>query len=253
MLNIQWSPDEYRKSAVVSQEASTELLSRLSWLTLKPAIILDVGCGTAETSAQLQDLYPAATVIALDADFSMLTAGGIGPALNKLQTDAEQLPIKTASVDMIFANFLLPWHLNLPILLREFRRVLRKEGVLLCTLLGLDTAKELAAGTKLVPQLVDMHDVGDLLLKEGFTDPVLDVDYCTLTYTNKEKLIAELKACGMLTAADSAELIQDALEITYEIIYAHAFVPEENQHADQDGNAYVPLAMLRQSLLDRNK
>lgn len=251
MLNIQWSPDDYRKSAVVSQEASTELLSRLPWLTLKPAIILDIGCGTGETSAQLQAFYPATKVIALDADFSMLTAGESDIA--KLQADAGQLPVKTASVDMIFANFLLPWHLDLAALLREFRRVLRQDGVLLCTLLGLDTAKELATGTKLIPQLVDMHDVGDLLLKEKFIDPVLEVDYCTLTYTNKEKLMAELKACGMLAAADSAELIQDALEITYEIIYAHAFVPEENQQGDQDSNAYVPLAMLKQSLLGRNK
>jgi malonyl-CoA O-methyltransferase len=251
MLNIQWSPNEYRQASVVAQEAATELLSRLSWLTLEPGIILDVGCGTGETSAQLQAFYPAAKVIALDTDFSMLTAGE--PEIAKLQADAGQLPIKTASVDMIFANFLLPWHLDLAVLLREFRRVLRQDGVLLCTLLGLDTAKELATGTKLIPQLVDMHDVGDLLLKEKFTDPVLEVDYCTLVYTNKEKLIAELKACGMLAAADSAELIQDALEITYEMIYAHAFVPEESQQADQDGNAYIPLAMLKQSLPGRNK
>ena len=84
--------------------------------------------------------------------------------------DAEKLPLRNQTVDLIFANFLLPWHNDFTVLLREWKRVLRPDGLLMLTALGPDTLREWRGtfAEAHLPLLVDMHDIGDVLLQEGF-------------------------------------------------------------------------------------
>jgi malonyl-CoA O-methyltransferase len=41
-----------------------------------------------------------------------------------------------------------------------------------------------------------MHQIGDMLVANGFSDPVLDSDEYTLTYSNVEKLFLDIKSIG---------------------------------------------------------
>ena len=41
-----------------------------------------------------------------------------------------------------------------------------------------------------------MHDVGDMMVRAGFADPVMDMEYLTLTYPDVRALMRELKAIG---------------------------------------------------------
>jgi len=247
---------------VLAQQAGEDLLARLTWMTLKPNIILDVGCGTGMMRAQLQTQYPEAQIIAIDSSTDMIEFAkqqASTAASFFISAEASALPYPDRSVDLIFANLLLPWHANQASLLREWRRVLRPDGLLLFNALGLDTLKEwrAQAGDEHLPVLFDMHDLGDLLLQQGFADPVLDVDYYTLTYRSKEKLAHELSVTGML-ALSSADIlaqekiaaipkINDTWHITYEIIYAHAFAPfiktPENKNTQHE--VRVPLSQLK--------
>jgi malonyl-CoA O-methyltransferase len=43
---------------------------------------------------------------------------------------------------------------------------------------------------------MDMHDVGDALIKGGMREPVLDVDYLTVTYRDADALIGDLTLVG---------------------------------------------------------
>jgi malonyl-CoA O-methyltransferase len=47
-----------------------------------------------------------------------------------------------------------------------------------------------------VNRFIDMHDLGEALTRNGFADPVLDVEYFTLTYESVGALMRDLKAVG---------------------------------------------------------
>jgi malonyl-CoA O-methyltransferase len=253
--NIKWSPSDYAKAAVLAREVGQEMLARLDWMTLKPRVIVDMGCGTGEMSALLQQRYPDAQVLALDMSQSMVQSlKQKAPQSYGICADGETLPLRNQTVDLIFANFLLPWHDDFTLLLREWMRVLRPEGLLLFTALGPDTLREWRAifDDAHIPLLVDMHDIGDVLLKEGFADPVLDVDYYTMTYRDKNRLMSELRASGMLSSDQSdlcgvAPSDDGTWAVTYEVIHAHAFTraASEEVSASADGIVRVPISHLR--------
>lgn len=241
---------DYQKAAAIAREAGEEMLNRLDWMTIKPKRILDVGCGTGEMSLALQQRYPEATVIALDSSEAMINHTKQHAALATcVCADAAHLPFANQSLDMIFANLLLPWQTDLKAILQEWRRVLRPDGLLMLTTLGLDTLQECRdeIAFDLVPGLIDMHDVGDCLLQMGFADPVLDVNYYKLRYRDPERLITELAAAGMGHLADIEK--KDSYIVTYEVIYAHAFVPNESElSSSADGTITIPLSHLRSQL-----
>jgi malonyl-CoA O-methyltransferase len=66
--------------------------------------------------------------------------------------------------------------------------VLRPGGLLLFSTFGPDTLKELRAawraadGHTHVSRFIDMHDLGDALVRAGLGEPVMDMEHLTLTY-----------------------------------------------------------------------
>ncbi|RDI41699.1 Malonyl-[acyl-carrier protein] O-methyltransferase [Aquicella lusitana] len=244
---------------MLSREVGEEILSRLAWMTLKPEVIVDAGCGTGEMSARLQACYPDARVIALDISEPMITYAkqqmqSASGKISCLQADAGCLPFADQSVDFLFAHLLLPWHEDHSRLFREWRRVLRPDGLLFFTVLGPDTLREWEKHTVLIPSKMDMHDMGDLLLKEGFADPVLDVDYFTVRYKDKDKMMRELCASGMLMLEAKRDITDEyAWQVTYEVVYGHSFAPLATGYAAQpDGTARVPLASLKKKLIAKD-
>ena len=100
--------------------------------------------------------------------------------------DAERLPLPDGSVDLIISNF----HAAVERLRRGAggipARKLAPRGFLSFTTLGPDTLKELRAAWiavdshSRVNQFIDMHDIGDALVRAGFAAPVLDAERYTL-------------------------------------------------------------------------
>ena len=257
LKDIVWSPVDYKNTAVIAREAANELFERLDWMTVKPTVVLDLGCGTGDDSVRLQQRYPDAKVLAVDNAYSMVEHAQLGfPCC--VCALAEALPLPNQSVDLIFASMLLPWHVDHKRIFKEWKRVLRPNGLLIFNALGLDTLKECSAlfEVEATPQLNDMHDVGDGLLAAGFSDPVLDVNYFTTVYRSQEKLIAELVGSGMLAQASASSLLNQLIPeedgtypLTYEVINAHAFAPEKSERQVlSDGEVKVPLSQLRRSL-----
>ena len=85
---------------------------------------------------------------------------------------------------------------------REFRRILKPEGLLMFSSFGPDTLRELREAWRTVddqPHVIDfldMHDLGDMLMQAGFLEPVMDVDRHTLTYSNVIGLLRDLHGIG---------------------------------------------------------
>lgn len=140
--NMMWSPEQYAEAAVLAHEAANEMLSRLEWMTIKPAVILDAGCGLGELSNKLQLRFPDAQVLALDASLPMLQAVAQA-SVTRICAEAETLPLRDQSIDLICANLLLPWCDDVSLMLREWRRVLRPNGLVMLTALGPDREKAL--------------------------------------------------------------------------------------------------------------
>ncbi len=254
-----FSPKDYTDAAVIARAAGDEMLSRLALMTIQPKTILDVGCGTGEMSAKLKMRYPEAHIIALDLSLPMVQhAKRELPDLPVICGDGSQLPLPDRSIDLIFANFFLPWQVDVKGVMVEWARVLRTEGLLMLSGLGIDTFQERRDIFAIheMPCFVDMHDVGDALIQSGFSDPVLDVDYYHVTYQNKERLLQDVRAAGMWYPDAERDLKQvtipkaDSLrgwQLTYEVIYAHAFgAPVKNEFGvNEEGVVKIPLSHLR--------
>jgi malonyl-CoA O-methyltransferase len=253
------APATYAAAAALANVVGEEMLARLEWVTLQPAVVLELGCGDGHCTRLLHERYPEAKIISLEADYPMLeyAAQQVKNPVEFMCADPAKLPFPDQTVDLVFANLVLPWATHIETLLREWRRVLRPEGLLVFTSLGPDTLGDWRPflGDFTLPNFIDMHEIGDVLTRTRFSDPVMDVEYYTLTYREFGALLFELHASGML-ASSPLDLIESAqmqrteagrLAVTYEVVYGHAWGPEAHvDHvADEFGTVRIPLAHLR--------
>src|SRR5262245_22341559 len=91
-----------------------------------PRLILDLGCGVGRYSGILRALF-GATVVGLDRSSRMLTVARIDPALagiRWLQGSAEALPVRDASVDLLFLCLVYHHLADRPAALEECCRTL---------------------------------------------------------------------------------------------------------------------------------
>lgn len=252
----------YDAAAILQQEIRTRMLERLELVKIAPQVILDAGCGTGHASVALGKRYSGGSVISLDLALGMLQQtlahypllkrilGSKRPAA--LCADIEQLPLSDNSVDLIWSNVAIQWCNNLDQAFGEMARVLRTDGLLMFSTFGPDTLRELrvASGNEHVhvSRFIDMHDIGDALVRAGFADPVLDVERFVLTYDDVMAVMRDLKAIGAnnaaagrargllgrgflarLTAAYEQFRHEGKLPATYEVIYGHAWKPQPKQ------------------------
>lgn len=267
----------YRQHPVV-RELAGRLLERLEPIRLAPHRILDLGAGPGVLDAALHARFPQAQRIALDRVATMLRAGGEDAAGSwRVQADARQIPLADASVDLVIAAMLLPWALPLDVLLTECRRVLAPGGLLVLSAPGPDTLRELrqawAAADPApthVHDAIDLHDIGDALVRAGFADPVMDMEMLELRYVDLGGLKADLAAVGVrnarvdrrrgltgrrghaqLRAAYEGMRSEGRLPATLELIHGHAWVPGEAQAPVERGVVRVSLEALRSRLRRR--
>jgi malonyl-CoA O-methyltransferase len=198
--------ETYDDAAAVQLEVLGRLLERLDVLETPPSVILDAGAGTGRGARALSDRFRQARVVALDIAEPMVRhARRRKPWFRRLDAvcgDATRLPLADASVDLVFSSLMLQWVEDPAEAFAEFRRVLKPEGWLLFTTFGPDTLSELrqawaaADDSVHVNRFIDMHDLGDALLRSGFVNPVVDVDRMTSHYPDARALMRELKSIG---------------------------------------------------------
>ena len=196
----------YEQAAALQARVRAELLERLALFKLTLHAALDLGAGTGQGAQALRAAFRRACVLALDSSPGMLRAArrrsGLFRRFERIVADAARLPLATASVDLVFSNLMLQWCDDLPGALAEVRRVLSPGGLFACSTFGPDTLHELRASWATVDadshvnRFLDLHDVGDALVRAGFVEPVLDVERVVLTYPDSFALMRDLKAIG---------------------------------------------------------
>ncbi|APZ44312.1 methyltransferase domain-containing protein [Acidihalobacter ferrooxydans] len=257
-------------SALV-REVGRRLLERLDVIRVEPQRALDLGSSTGAIAEALLKRYRTAQVYALDSAPAMLALarrrGSWRRRVRVLCADARHLPLANASLDMVVSNLLLPWCLPPDAVIAEVRRVLAPGGVWLFATLGPDTLIELRRawmqvdGAQHVHPFMDMHDVGDALLRAGFADPVMDAERLTVTYPDVPALLRELKQLGAgsalrtrrgLGGRTALHALQQAyvpqadgrIHASGEIVYGLAWGTPPRQRME-DGAVYVPVDVLR--------
>ncbi|MCF8158411.1 MAG: malonyl-ACP O-methyltransferase BioC [Burkholderiaceae bacterium] len=254
----------YDAAAVMQKLVREEMLSRLDLVSMQPARILDAGCGTGHASLALMQKYPKAQLVSLDLAMGMLQkTQDMKTSLTQrikqtlgfnqqhlLCADIEQFPLADASLELVWSNLAIQWCNDLDAAFTDMHRVLNTDGLLMFSTLGPDTLKELRAASSVdgehvhVSRFIDMHDIGDALVRAGFAAPVLDVEHITLTYDDVIAVMRDLKSIGAHNATEGRSrglqgrgflkqltenyerFRQDGkLPATFEVIYGHAWKP----------------------------
>ncbi len=245
------SASGYDDAAVLQRHVADELDARIADLGIEPARVLDVGSGTGLLTRRLLARFPDAQVHALDFAPAMASrTASINPG-RTVCADAERLPLAPASIDLVVSSLTLNW-CDFSRVFEAVGQVLAPGGLWLFSTVGPDTLMELRAAWRAVDSgarvhdFVDMHDLGDALLAQGFTNPVLDVDRVNIAYADVATLLRDLKTLGVVNArserprgllgrrrlaalADAYERFRDEsgeLPSTWEVVYAHAWAPD---------------------------
>ena len=260
------------------REMARRMAERLEMVRITPARILDAGCGLGADRLNLQKRYPAAAWIGLDQSAEMLRYGqtteqaaqgfmrrlfhsGRRSQAARIAAHMGQLPMAGQSIDLIWSNAAMHWLDNIPVAFKEFNRVLSVGGLLMFSTFGPDTLKQLrdairsVHGAARIHEFTDMHDVGDMLVHSGFSDPVMDMETLTLTYADPWQALHELQRAGSVSANPAgarglttrqfwtevlAHWQKDAegrYPLTFELVQGHAWKMAPRQH--EDGRAVV--------------
>ena len=258
--NFNRAASGYDQVAALQRVVGSRLLERLDPIRLSPRRIIDLGAGTGRLAAQLARRYAEAEVAQLDLAFNMLAESRRRKPLARqhfLCAAAERLPLIDACAEFVFSNLMLQWASRLDRALAEARRVLRPEGLILFSSLGPGSLAELRESWARVDDrvhvnaFIDMHDVGDALIRAGFADPVMETERFTLLYDDGLALMRELQQLGAsnvnegrpraltgkrklqgMLAEYEIRRQDGSLPATFEVVYGHAWAAAPSAPGD---------------------
>jgi malonyl-CoA O-methyltransferase len=163
-------------------------------------------------------------------------------------------PVQVAagSAQLVWSNMALHVQEDPSATIALWHRALAVDGFLMFSCLGPGSLPELrslyaarAWGPPMAP-LVDMHDLGDMLVAAGFADPVMDQEQIVLTWADATACLEELRTLGANVDLQrfaglrtprwrdqlleglrqtSANRSDGRIALSFEVAYGHAFRP----------------------------
>ncbi len=244
------------------EEVGSRMAQRLAWIKKQPAnwVNWQASASGVAVHGAVNKQYPDSEVFLAPARLDALqfaplliaNQGMVQSWISKLQGQAKRMlrPLDEGAAEMVWANMALHTEPDPAATVKEWHRMLAVDGFLMFSCLGPDTALQLRQiyeregwGPAAHP-LTDMHDWGDLLVGTGFAEPVMDMERIVLGFSSAERALQELRGMGrnlhparfegMRGRAWHAKLLQalnglknshGQIELTFEVIYGHAFKP----------------------------
>lgn len=255
-----WTHGVRSTSAWLHEEVARRMEERLQWIVTKPKAWAhwDPVSGGLQAHTMLTQRYPDAQSYVVNHNEAQrevarqqLAQVWWSPA--RWSQKGTKFESPSQPVQMVWANMALHMAPDPQALIARWHELLDVDGFLMFSCLGPDSllqVRKLYAALGWPPmghQFTDMHDWGDMLVRAGFAEPVMDMERVTLTYTSAQTLLEELRGLGRNLHPDrypalrgrgwladfqkalNAELGQGRsdgrLELTFEINYGHAFKP----------------------------
>jgi malonyl-CoA O-methyltransferase len=238
-------------------EAARRMADRLPIVKIAPRRVLDWWSHLGGSAEVLKAAYPRAEIVSVEPIPRPQPAAA--PWWSPRRWSGEREPVMPADVppgeaQLVWANMMLHVVADPLISLRLWQRALAVDGFLMFSTLGPGTLVELRDiysaepdwGPPMAP-LVDMHDLGDMLVEAGFADPVMDQESLRLTWRSAREALVELRSLGSnvepgrmpgLRTPRWRQQLEDRLErvatrhpagrveFTFELVYGHAFKPQ---------------------------
>ena len=261
-------------------EVARRMAERLAIITLKPELLFDWWGHLGASAELLAQAYPQARRIAIEptAAAAERSAAVIPkpwwsagrrdvPAAEVMPTNGDLPP----GAQLVWANMMLHLVPDPPRLIERWHRLLAVDGFVMFSCLGPGTLRELRAlydglgWPAPTPDFIDMHDLGDMLVRAGFADPVMDQETLTLRWDSAEGLLAELRALGgnaapdrspglrtprwrkrLLRALESLKGADGKIGLSFEVAYGHAFKAAPRLKLDEE--TVLPLEDMRAML-----
>jgi malonyl-CoA O-methyltransferase len=259
------------------EEVARRMEERLAWIKRQPtqwAHWAPVRGGLA-AHALLAKRYPEAECYVVESNeesaqqaLKSMAKPWWQPARWSGPSTRSELPAEGA-VQLVWANMALHMAADPQALLAQWHRALGVDGFVMFSCLGPDTLLELRrlyqtmGWPEPAHEFTDMHDWGDMLAGVGFAEPVMDMERITLTFETPERLLQELRGlgrnlhtqrfAGLRGRAWQNRLLQGLreapLQLTFEIIYGHAFKPAPRLAMRPE--TVLSLAQMRETLNQR--
>ena len=243
--------DEYSS---LQNKISDNLFKKLDLIEVRPNFILDLGCGTGRNGGIFKEKYQNIRLINYDFSINMLQEAKknqhkvLGAKSEFICGDIEKLSFSENTFDVIWSTSSLQWCNNLSDIFKRAKLILKPGGLFIFSTFGPNTLFELKNVTKRISNyqktnnFLDVLSIKDKLIKEGFSNPVIDSEEFCLTYQNINKLFLDLRKIGAtsgfkskkigLSGKSFLKLISDGYKeyshdgiypATYEAVYGYAW------------------------------
>ncbi len=272
-----WQQMPTRTSPWLHEEVARRMQERLTWIKLQPSgwAHWQAMRGGLQAHALLTRRYPDANcfVVEENAQNAQAAADSIAtkwwqPARWRGAATRVEMP-PDGALQMLWSNMSLHMAADPIGLMQQWHRALATGGFLMFSCVGPDTLLELrhiyeAQGWPApCHEFTDMHDWGDRLAGIGFAEPVMDMERITLTFETPQRLLQELRGLGrnlhpprfaglrgrLWHAQLQQALAQAPLQLSFEVIYGHAFKPPPRLPVQAE--TVLSLAQMQETLRQR--
>jgi malonyl-CoA O-methyltransferase len=259
-------------------EVARRMAERLDLIRLRPRTAIDWFSSSGGGAGLLRQAYPQARLLCVD-------TADAQPGRREDSAVRRWWPMRRAALtqhvaaqalvpgeaELLWANMMLHLAEDPPALMQQWLQSLAIGGFLMFSTLGpgsLTGLRRVYASCDWPPPFapfVDMHDLGDMLLRAGFADPVMDQELLTLTWPDAHALLTELRGLGgnadpmraaglrtprwrrqLCAALQQLQGADGRLQLQFEVVYGHAFLGAPKPPGAAHGT--VALDELRASL-----
>ncbi|WP_423062440.1 malonyl-ACP O-methyltransferase BioC [Candidiatus Paracoxiella cheracis] len=193
----------YDAAADWQKTVGSLLLEKLKLHYPQSKAILDLGVGTGYLSRSIEKSYPDCELMALDIVESMLLTSKMYLQCKKLIcADAESMPVRNKSIDIVISNMVVHWCNSLRVVIQEQYRILKSNGVFIFSILGSQSMLALKDAWSKIDNHTHINDFPTLeyakmlCLQSGFTVLSSETLMIEKYYVNVFDLMRHLKKIG---------------------------------------------------------